>query len=161
MECKVLDLGLPIQLSTTEQDPSTIIGVSQPYGTTDFFQAGLRAELAKDARDLPAWPTRGYFIRLKGTYYPEWLDVEEGAFGGFDGRTALVLPVSHSAVLASQIGGRIAWGRYPYYEAAYVGGSHTIRAFASIPRPRGSRIASPRSLWRASAVRSERSESSS
>jgi hemolysin activation/secretion protein len=125
-----LDLGLPIQFSTTEQDPSTIIGVSQPYGTTDFFQAGLRAELAKDARDLPAWPTRGYFIRLKGTYYPEWLDVEEGAFGAFDGRAALVLPISHSVVVASQIGGRMAWGRYPYYEAAYVGGSHTIRAFA-------------------------------
>ncbi len=124
-----LGFGAQVRYTDTREDEATIIGISQPYGVGKFSQAGIRFTLGKDDRDRPAWPTRGWFLETEAAYVPTWLDVDQDEFGWAEGEIAGVVPLSRSFMLAGRLGGRKVWGKYPYFEAATIGGSHSVRAF--------------------------------
>jgi hypothetical protein len=124
-----LQLGVFLDYSKTMDNPDTIAGVEDPYGTGEFWQAGFLTELVFDTLDSHAWPSRGTYLRIKGDYYPEWLEIEEGDYGSLEGLFAGVYPLSKRFVLAARIAGRKVWGHYPYFQAAYIGGSSILRGF--------------------------------
>ena len=107
---------------------SDFLAQEQPYGTGDFGQVGARLGLTLDGRDFERAPTRGALIAVEGNYYPQAWSVEE-AFGEVHGIAAVyaTAPIPLRPTLALRAGGKQVWGRYPFHEAAYLGGSTTIR----------------------------------
>ncbi|HEY2945411.1 MAG TPA: BamA/TamA family outer membrane protein, partial [Vicinamibacteria bacterium] len=84
-----------------------------------------------DGRDHPANATRGFLFDTAGSFFPAMWDVKR-AFGEVHGEAATFLSASSSYLqptLALRAGGKRVWGDYPFHEAAFIGGSSTVRGF--------------------------------
>jgi hemolysin activation/secretion protein len=67
-------------------------------------------------------------VTFDGSVYPEAWDVEE-TFGAVEGSLAGYWGATRRLTLAARVGGKQVWGRYPWFEAAFVGGSDNLRGF--------------------------------
>lgn len=121
-------LGPEFNLAVTEDEANTLIGVlGGVYGDGTFAQIGFGGRLRLDGRDRPIASTRGAAINLSGAVYPALFDVEDtygdvrGEFTGY---------VTAHVTLAVRVGGQKVWGRFPFQNAAYLGGATTIRGFS-------------------------------
>jgi hypothetical protein len=95
-----------------------------PYGFGDFGSAGPQMTLVVDKRNRTRAATKGVILAAQGTFYPKMWDVEDN-FGEAHGEMAAYLTLGPT--LALRVGGKQVWGRYPYYEAAMIGGAETVR----------------------------------
>ena len=122
-----LRLGPVIKYSNTPLDSNKdkyIGSLDHPvYGMDHFGQVGASGEIMYDARNNPAYATRGLLVRVAGAIYPGAWDVES-TFGGIDGevRTYVTAPIPTSPTLALRVGGKKMWGTYPFHESAFLGG---------------------------------------
>ena len=86
---------------------------------------GGRLAIEMDTRNRPVAATRGAFMSLSTTVYPKGFDVEE-TFGDVQGDMSVYL--KFGPTLALRVGGRHLYaGKYPYFEAAFIGGPDTVR----------------------------------
>jgi hemolysin activation/secretion protein len=71
---------------------------------------------------------KGLFLEVGGSAFPPIWDVDS-TFGEVHGEVATYLSVAAplDPTLALRAGGRKLWGRYPYFEAAFIGGNSTVR----------------------------------
>lgn len=128
--------GPTVKYAATKQTGEpTLLDAERPYGYGHFGQVGTTAVLQLDSRvgagrnpDAVVLRTLGYprggaLIRLRGQFFPEAWDVEE-AFGAVDGSAAVYLTPGgdRAPTLGLRAGGRKVFGRYPFFEAAYLGG---------------------------------------
>jgi hypothetical protein len=128
-----------VKWTRTPEDQDAFIAAEQPYGIGDFGQVGVRAGVDLDTRGHRLTGTVGQFraegkpamsgVRLRGEgfYYPEVWDAQS-AFGGAEGILCGYL-VGRRAMLAAKVGGRRVFGQYPWFEAAFVGGSKSLRGY--------------------------------
>ena len=111
---------------------STLLNEEQPYGYGGFGEIGATGLLELDSRDERTsrvvldsfgYPRHGAHVLVRGQVFPGAWDVEE-TFGSVKGSAAFYLsPSSEKApTLALRAGGEKVFGRYPYFEAAYIGG---------------------------------------
>jgi hypothetical protein len=134
-------LGPDVKFSRSRAADDTLIGMSQPYGFGDFGQAGarLRFELDTRSRSLVGMGAAGFApgssrsdtglkLQLDGRIYPKGWDVEE-AFGSAEAALTGYWQASSRLTLAGRLGGQKLWGRYPWHEAAFIGGSDTVRGY--------------------------------
>lgn len=123
-----LSLGPVVRSVTTDSLADRFISAAQPYGFPSFTQAGLRLTLRHDRRDDPGFPRHGVLIEATGSAYPAMLDVRT-AYQELSGvASAYVgLPVAMKPVLAFRAGGKKLFGEFPYYDAAFLGGSRSLR----------------------------------
>ena len=106
---------------------STLLAETQPFGAGAVSQVGLRVEAAWDERDLVGAPTAGYVFEGGASYFPGLADLDS-SFGFVRGEAATYLsPGGGNPTLALRAGGKKLWGEVPYYEAAFLGGSDTVR----------------------------------
>ena len=122
-----LSLGPVVQYSVTDSTASFVTD-SQPYGSGDFGEAGLRIAFSHDGRDQTANPRRGYRLSLTGTFFPAIWNVSS-AFGGITAAATiyLTIPVPLRPILALRASAREVFGNYPFQESAFVGGRSTVR----------------------------------
>lgn len=115
-----------------EVRPGTPLAELDAYGRDRFGQVGAQADVEYDTRDDEGLPTRGFRIRAHGAAYPPAWDVEE-TFGtaNAEASTYLTLPARWAPTLALRVGGQRVWGRFPVHEAAFLGGSRTLRGYSS------------------------------
>jgi hypothetical protein len=117
-------------------------------GGQDFGQVGGRLTLDLDALDRDTLPLRVLHITAVGEVNPATWDVES-AFGSVqaqvEGTVSADTPASPS--LALRVGGRKVWGEFPFFESAFVGGSHTVAGYHS------NRFAGDASLYGGALVR--------
>ena len=127
-----LSAGPAFRVTTPFRQSGTLVASLDPYGAGEFAELGLEAGFVRDTRDHRTAATRGTLVRLSGRYFPAWLDVAE-RFGGVRAEAALFAAwdTAGAPVLAVRAGGEKLWGRIPYHEAAYLGGSNTIRGYAN------------------------------
>ena len=126
-----LSLGPRVKYAKTDLAPGRFITAHPPYGVDKFGEAGLGGALRFDSRDHPANATRGLLFDTAGSFYPKTWDVKT-AFGEVHGDVATYLSASSSYLqptLALRAGGKRVWGDYPFFEAAFIGGSSTVRGF--------------------------------
>lgn len=118
------------QPDADERSPLRLTGV--PYGEGWVGQAGMQSSLLVDRADDAAFPTRGVTLETSGAFYPALWRLDE-PFGQVQAvATGYVpLPSWKQPVLALRLGGKQLWGDYPVYEAAFLGGSRTLRGFHS------------------------------
>jgi hypothetical protein len=123
-----VEVGLIGKIVRTDTNSTTLIGQQKPYGTVeDFTQLGAQAHLRYDTRDATTFATRGSEIRAGFTAYPALFDAEE-PFGMFEGSASFTITPLHPLTFAMRASGRKTWGKYPVHEAAYLGGSRTVRS---------------------------------
>ena len=64
--------------------------------------------------------------------YPKAWDVEE-TFGSVEGSLAGYWGATRRLTLAARVGGKQIWGRYPWHESAFLGGSDNVRGLRPQP----------------------------
>jgi len=133
--------GPEVKYTHTPRDQATFLGAEDPYGSGDFGQFGIRLGFDLDTRGRKtADVTTGDLFRSnkkpmasglrfkgEGFYYPEAWDATS-SFYGLDGSLRGYL-AGGSAELAARVGGRRVWGDYPWHEAAFIGGSKSVRGY--------------------------------
>jgi hypothetical protein len=117
----------------------SLVEQQQPYGSGKFGELSLRAGFEYDSRGrslgmteargmaapdataaVAAAPASGVRIRAEGFFVPKAWDVAAD-FGGFDGSVAGYVG-NQTLVLATQLGRRVLWGPYPWFESASISG---------------------------------------
>jgi hypothetical protein len=117
----------------------SLVEQEQAYGAGKFGEAALRAGFEYDSRGrtvgmteargkaapdasaaAAAKPASGVRLRAESFFVPKAWDVT-GNFGGLDASLAGYLG-SRRLVLATQVGGRVLWGTYPWFESASISG---------------------------------------
>jgi outer membrane protein assembly factor BamA len=99
----------------------------------------MAAELQHDGRNRERAATSGFFGRLNFSVSPKMLDNHD-TFTKLRGDTRVYLG-SDDVTLALRAAGERVWGRFPFYEAAFLGGSETLRGF------RFQRFAGDATVW--------------
>jgi hypothetical protein len=125
-----LSVGPLVQYTRPDPDPDGPAARDLPFGSEPFGQVGAFLGALIDTRDLPSFPRQGVHAGMSATAFPGIWGVP-GAFGGTEAALAtyLPLPLPVETTLALRLGGELAWGDYPLQEAAYVGGSRSLRGF--------------------------------
>ncbi|HQR19065.1 MAG TPA: BamA/TamA family outer membrane protein, partial [Gemmatimonadales bacterium] len=114
----------------TDTVGSHLINDSRPYGVPEFAQAGLLATATYDTRDAPNFTRTGWRIVAGGAAYP----VVFGAgspFGTMQASAAwyVTLPSASRFTLAARASAKLVMGEVPVHEAAFIGGSTTVRGY--------------------------------
>jgi hypothetical protein len=119
------------------------VGLLRPPGTGDVGLLGPALRYELDTRDAPVNAASGVLLQIDGEYYPLTWARQAGGFGALEGSAATYLPVlpSRRLTLALRAGGRRVWGDFPYFRAAMLGGSHSLRGYQK------NRFAGDRSLF--------------
>ena len=127
-ERRELSIGPVVKRTSSDTTgTATFVADNRPYGAGTFVQVGLQASLQVDGRDHQIVPTRGYYLSGGASYYPAAIDLES-SFGEVHGEVATFLsPGGGNPTLALRVGGKQVWGTFPYYEAAFIGGSDNVR----------------------------------
>jgi hypothetical protein len=127
-------LGPALKYADTHEEPGTLLAQQQPYGTNKFGQVGARAELGLDRRAGTPDAPEGLRLSIGGAVYPAVWSVSE-TFGRVEGEATAYLkaPLPFEPTLALRAGGARLFGRYPFHEAATIGGSGSLRG---LPRQR-------------------------
>jgi hypothetical protein len=133
-------IGPEIKFSQTS-DEDNLLHEKEPYGFGDFGQVGLRAGFAVDTRGrtlaglggagiAPGKKRSDTGLKLEGEgrFYPKAWDVTED-FGTLSGHVTGYWQVARHLTLAGRVGGQKVWGLYPWYEAAFIGGSDSVRGY--------------------------------
>jgi hypothetical protein len=123
-------LGARGQYGTTRDDARTLVGRTRPYGSDEFGEVGFRAGVAVDRRDSERAPTKGYRLTAGGSITPELWDVASTfgeAHAGVSTYVSASLPLQPT--LALRLGGQHLWGTFPFYDAAFLGGSESLRGW--------------------------------
>ncbi len=116
----------------TDTVGSHLINDSRPYGVPEFAQAGVLMSATYDTRDAPNFTRTGWRIVAGGAAYP----VVFGAgspFGTMQASAAwyVTLPSASRFTLAARASAKLVMGEVPVHEAAFVGGSTTVRGYES------------------------------
>jgi hypothetical protein len=123
-------LGPEAQYAHTDLDPLRFITASHPYGSDPFGQAGVRARLTWDSRDRPRMPERGALLFVEARSFPKMWDVEE-TFTAVHGQASAEATVAGRLTFAGRVGGKHVFGKYPFHEAAFIGGADTVRGISA------------------------------
>lgn len=121
-------IGPAVKYVTTDLGSPTLVALVHPYGTDNFGMFGGQAAVEFDSRDSRTAATRGVRVLLAGSVYPAAWDVQS-TFGEAHAvaSTYLTANIPFRPTLALQAGGKKVWGNYPFFEAAFVGGSRTVQ----------------------------------
>ncbi|MFL5593050.1 MAG: hypothetical protein ACJ785_00375 [Gemmatimonadaceae bacterium] len=141
-----ISLGPVLRYTSTDSTANRFISQLQPYGFDGFGQAGLQLQLHYDTRpssELFAVGGRNVLIglaapdsspavwgkaNLTASAYPGMLDARTAyeKVGGVVS-TYLSVPARWRPVLALRGGGEKLFGDFPYFDAAFIGGSRSLR----------------------------------
>jgi len=123
-------LGTSYRYSDVTSDANTFMNRYRFYGYGNFSFLGFHSTLKYDSRDNYIYPFKGLYAELYGDYYPKLLN-NDYQFGkaGIDLRTYLTTDAISRMTLALRTAGEKVWGTFPFYEAAFIGGSNSLRGF--------------------------------
>jgi hypothetical protein len=160
----VLDLTLaPVVQYAQTEDGERLVDQEQPYGTGNFGQVGgwvrLRLDTRQGAREalesgvaLPGssgYPAKGVRLEAIAAGFPKAWDVEE-SYGWVEGSAAAYLSTGPKAraTLALRTGGRhMLGGKYPFHNAAAIGGGGFFSGADSVRGFRPNRFIGDSSLY--------------
>lgn len=108
----------------------TVFDTVSAYGTERFHQVGARAGLRYDSRDHYDLPTKGLVLELDGRAFPALIEVEDPWSGlRAESRAYVSADVPGAPTLHARLIGERVWGRAPFAELPYLGGSSTLPGY--------------------------------
>jgi hypothetical protein len=123
-----LTAGPVVRYATTDDQPDRYLASVDPYGAGRFGQVGARVGVLLATRRPPSLATSGIVVTGGGSVYPAWWDVTT-TYGELHGEATGFLHIEaplDPAVLL-RVGGKVLWGSYPYFDAAFIGDNGTVR----------------------------------
>jgi hypothetical protein len=113
---------------TQEPDRLSFASVTRPYGFGGFGKVGPRLDVEVGRREITPRGSHGGLLQLGGSYYPKAWSVKE-AFGEIHGEGAFFLRASLPTrpTLVGRLEGKHVFGEYPFQDAAFLGGSDSLR----------------------------------
>jgi hypothetical protein len=113
---------------STKDRPERLLSQLAPYGAGEFGELGVRFGIHYDTRDHPLVTTRGSTLELGAAVHPSWWHVER-TYGEISGvATTFLSPgMPLSPTFALRAGGKKMLGKYPFFDAAYIGDAQTVR----------------------------------
>ena len=141
-----ISIGPIVRYTSTDSTANRLISQLQPYGFDNFGQAGVELQLQYDTRgsyqlydvggrnflvnisDDSQMPALWGKVKLTGAAYPGMFDTET-AYEKIAGVVAayITAPVLTRPELALRAGGEKLFGDFPYFDAAFIGGSRSLR----------------------------------
>ncbi|MGI8400062.1 MAG: hypothetical protein ACR2NS_00465 [Gemmatimonadaceae bacterium] len=125
-----ISIGPIVRYTTTDSLANRFITQLHPYGFSKFGQAGMQLRARIDSKwvMLPDTLKPRFVFDLAGTGYPAMWDAVK-PYESLDGfaEAFFTLPAPKKPVLALRAGGKKLWGPFPYFDAAFLGGSETFR----------------------------------
>ncbi len=137
-----LGIGAETKYTATELEDSPFLDSLRPYGVADAALAKVGAEFTFDTRNGTSAPENGVFLNLRGKWFPEMFD-NLATFRTMraEARTYLTATAPLRTTLALRAGGEKIWGRFPYFESVFLGGSRSLRGYEE------NRFAGSAALW--------------
>jgi hypothetical protein len=137
-----VSLGPVLRYTLTDSLADRMLSQERPYGFSRFGQAGLQLNFTYDSRlgattsaggladgiaSRAPWQS-GIIAEVTSTAYPAALDAT-GAYArlGAVAIAHIALPILTNPLLALRGGAEKVWGDFPYFDAAFLGGSHSLR----------------------------------
>ena len=137
-----ISLGPIVRYTVADSLGGRFISQARPYGFRRFGQAGAQLRLFHDTRvaadtgrkrggvdftgivNPPLWGS----LELAGTVFPAMWDVES-TYENVSAVAAafLTIPVGPRPILALRAGGQKLFGDFPWFDAAFIGGSGSLR----------------------------------
>ena len=123
-----ISIGPVVRYTTTDSLANRFITQLNPTGFATFGQAGLQLKMHLDSRYYPDTLKPRFVFDVNGAGYPGMWSVNT-PYEALDGSVAafFTIPIGNKPVLAMRGGGRKLWGDFPYFDAAFLGGSETYR----------------------------------
>jgi len=123
-----ISFGPIVRYTKTDSLTNRFLTQLRPYGYSPFGQAGLRLKMHLDSRYYPDTLRPRFVLDVDGRGYSGLWDVVS-PYESADAVAAafFTLPVPKKPVVAFRAGGKKLWGDFPYFDAAFVGGSETFR----------------------------------
>ncbi|HEY1951470.1 MAG TPA: hypothetical protein VGG76_01585 [Gemmatimonadaceae bacterium] len=123
-----LALGPVVRYTTTDSVANRLISQLRPYGFAKFGQAGLQLKGHLESRAYADTLKPRFVLDLTGDSYPGMWDLAR-PYQSLDAWAAsfFTFNVPKKPVLALRVGGKKLWGPFPYFDAAFLGGSETFR----------------------------------
>jgi hypothetical protein len=123
-----ISLGPIVRYTTTDSVANRFIAQQRRYGFSQFGQAGLRLKVHLDSRYVADTMKPRVVLNVVGAGYPGFWDAGK-PYESLDAwATAFfTLPAPRLPVLAFRAGGKKLWGNFPYFDAAFLGGSESFR----------------------------------
>lgn len=119
----------PVVRYTTTDSSTNFISQLHPTGFPTYGQAGLRLRLRLDNKYLNDTTKMRLLLDAVGAAYPGMWDVPT-PYESLDAFAAIYfpLPLPKRPQLAFRVGGKKLWGDFPYFDAAFLGGSDSFRS---------------------------------
>ncbi|MEA2765650.1 MAG: hypothetical protein QOK07_2054 [Gemmatimonadaceae bacterium] len=123
-----ISIGPIVRYTTTDSVPTRFIAQQRPYGFSKFGQAGLQLKAHLDSRYVADTMKPRAVLNVVGAGYPGFWDAGK-PYESLDAWAAayFTLPTPKLPVLGFRAGGKKLWGDFPYFDAAFLGGSETFR----------------------------------
>jgi hypothetical protein len=123
-----ISIGPVVRYTTTDSVPTRFIAQQRPYGFSRFGQAGLQLKAHIESRYVADTMKPRLVLNVVGAGYPGFWDAGK-PYESLDAWAAafFTLPAPKLPVLAFRAGGKKLWGSFPYFDAAFLGGSETFR----------------------------------
>jgi hypothetical protein len=122
--------GPLIRYTTPRLRPNAPAAEPDVRGSQPFGQLGGQVGLRLDFRDSAVLPRRGVKFDARVAGYPVvWNDMEPFVNASATASAHLPLPFPGEPALAFRTGGLRTWGDFPFQEAAFLGGSGTLRGY--------------------------------
>lgn len=108
----------------------TVFDTLDSYGTDSFHQIGVRGRVRYDTRDDYDLPGSGLVLELDGRAFPALISVEE-AYSKLraEARGYVSAELPGEPTLHTRLTGERVWGRAPFAELPFLGGSHTLPGY--------------------------------
>ena len=100
------------------------------YGIEHAKRLSLISGLIIDTRDVISNPALGYFINLEGKLAPRILDNKYTfAKASIDVRKYFTINTLTNTTFALRAGGEKVWGKFPFFESAFLGGGNNLLGY--------------------------------
>ncbi len=113
---------------TKEPERRSFASSTRPYGFGGFGKIGPHVSLSLGHPEEGFERGRGGRVQIGGSFFPKAWSVER-PFGEIHGEAGAFLrtPLPMRPTLALRVGGKRVFGRTPFQDAAFIGGSDTLR----------------------------------
>ncbi len=124
-----ISVGPIVRYTVTDSTRDRFISQLRPYGFAHFGQVGLQLKAHYDTRVIPDTVKPRAVFDLSGSGYPGIWDATS-AYESLSGSVAafITLPLPNRPVLALRGGGKKLFGDFPFFDAAFLGGSGSLRS---------------------------------
>jgi hypothetical protein len=124
-----ISLGPIVRYTKTDSTAGRFIADNRPFGFPTFGQLGLQLRAKYDTRVYPDTLKPRAVLEFIGSGYPGIWDVQS-SYTSLAGAisTYLTLKVPKRPVIALRGGGKKLYGDFPFFDAAFLGGSSSLRA---------------------------------